>query len=247
MSISSSDNNIKIWNIMNLELIFNFEEINAVGFLYSVCFLRNYNNQIYIATSNMTNKCPNKIQIFNLYGVKIKEIDDSDENTFFIDIYYDISLLKTFIITGNTDYVKSFDYDKNKLYFEYKDKSNCHSNHTNLIINKKDNITRLIESSIYGYIRIWNFHTNVLLRKIISQTPIYSICLWNDEYLFIGCSKKLIRLLEIETESFKKDIISNNDDYNDPFFEIKQIKHPIYGECLIYKSSNQIKYLLNKD
>lgn len=57
----------------------------------------------------------------------------------------------------------------------------------------------------------------------------------------------MIRLLEIETESFKKDIISNNDGYNDPFFEIKQIKHPIYGECLIYKSSNQIKYLLNKD
>ena len=246
MSISKSDNNIIIWNIKNLELIHNFKNINDLGSLYSACFLKDNNNHIYISTSNYTNKCPNNIQIFNLNGEKIEDINDSDENIFFIDVYYDISSLKNFIITGNNGYVKSFDYNKNKIYFEYKDKSNCYSNHTNLIINKKGNITRLIESSTSGYIRIWNFHTNILLRKIISNSPLNSFCLWNDEYIFIGCLKTKIRLLEIESETFIKDINSNND-YDTDIIDIKKISHPKYGECLIYESSNQIKYLLNKD
>ena len=246
MSISESDNNIKIWNVKNLEFLYNFEKINEIGSLYSACFLKNKNNQIYIVTSNYTEKCPNYIQIFKLNGEKIKNINDSDDATFFIDVYYDISSLKNFIITGNNGYVKSFDYNKNKIYFEYKDKSNCYSNHTNLIINKKGNITRLIESSTSGYIRIWNFHTNILLRKIISNSPLNSFCLWNDEYIFIGCLKTKIRLLEIESETFIKDINSNND-YDTDIIDIKKISHPKYGECLIYESSNQIKYLLNKD
>ena len=247
MSISGSDNNIKIWNIRNLELIYNFKKINEIGSLYSACFLKNNNNQIYIATSNYTNKCPNSIQIFNLNGEKIKDINESDENTFYIDVYYDTSSLKTFIITGNIGYVKSFDYNQNKIYFEYKDPFDCCSKHTNLIINKKDNIIRLIESSC-EYIRIWNFHHKILLRKIISKSHINNICLWNDEILIVGFKKAKISLLEIESESFIKDINSNNDyDVTDAtdIIDIKKISHPKYGECLIYKESNQIKYLLN--
>ena len=244
MSISQRDNNIQIWNIRNLELIYNFKKINEIGSLYSACFLKNNNNQIYIATSNYTDKCPNNIQIFNLNGEKIKDINNSDENTFFIDVYYDISSLKTFIITGNIGYVKSYDYDINKIYFEYKDKYNSYSNHINLIINKKDNIIRLIESCTYGYIRIWNFHTNILLRKIISKTQIKSICLWNDEYLFVGYTKGKIRLLEIESESFIKDINYNDDDDAYTIY-INKINHPKYGECLIYQAKNLIQYLLN--
>ena len=36
MSISESDNNIKIWNIRNLELIYNFKKINEIGSLYYI-------------------------------------------------------------------------------------------------------------------------------------------------------------------------------------------------------------------
>ena len=247
MSISESDNNIKIWNIQNLEFLYNFEKINEIGSLYSACFLKNENNQIYIVTSNYTDKCANNIQIFKLNGEKIKDINDSDEITFFIDVYYDTSSLRTFIITGNIGYAKSFDYDNNRLYFEYKDKYNNYSNHTNLIINKKDNITRLIESSTAGYTRIWNFHTNILLRKIMSKDQPNSICLWNDEYLFVGCTKAKLRLLEIESESFIKDNDSNNNNYDIDVIDIKKINHPKYGECLVYQEKNQIKYLLNKD
>ena len=247
MSISEKSNNIKIWNIQNLELIHNFENINEIGSLYSACFLHNINNnQIYIVTSNNTNKCPNYIQIFNLKGEKLKDINDSDDNTFFIDTYYDNSLNKTFIITGNYCYVKSYDYDNNKLYFEYKDKSNCFSDHNNLIINKKDDIIRLIESSTAGYIRIWNFHNKNLLRKIKSDGGISSICLWNDRYIFVGCLSRRIRLLEIETQSFLKNINCLSAPYSN-IIAIKKINHPKYGECLIYQEKNQIKYLLNKE
>ena len=244
MSVSEKNNNIKIWNLKNLELIYNFENINEIGCLYSACFFKNNNNQIYIVTSNNTNKCPFYIQIFNVNGGKIKDINDSDDNTFFIDIYYYSSLSKNYIITGNYSYVKSYDYDNNQLYFEYKDKVNCYSNHTSLIINKKDNTIRLIESSMAGYIRIWNFHTKKLLRKIKNCDGINSICLWNDGYIFIGCLHKNIRLLEIETESFIKDINSHYGYEN--VIDIKKITHPIYGECLVYQGSNQINYLLNK-
>ena len=54
MSLSSSNNNIKLWDKYNWDCLLNLTNINKNGEIYSSCFI-NYNNKNYIATSNYNN------------------------------------------------------------------------------------------------------------------------------------------------------------------------------------------------
>ena len=96
------------------------------GYLYSACFI-NYNNNNYIIVSN-TNYCfPEPIKVYDFKGNKIKEINDSCDDTFYIDNFYDKKTSKNYIITGNEGFIKSYDYNENKLFYKYSDNDNyCH-------------------------------------------------------------------------------------------------------------------------
>ena len=122
MSISGEDNNIKVWNLYNWEQVLNIIKANYVGFLYSRCFLRNEDNKIYIITCNR-NKQGNceSIKVFDFNGYITKEINNSKEQTYFIDAYYDDIFLKVYIVTGNVGFVKSYDYNKGDVYHKYND------------------------------------------------------------------------------------------------------------------------------
>ena len=121
-------------------------------------------HQIYILTSNIFGSEP--IKVFNLEGIKIKEINNSKDYVNYIDIYYDNKSSKPYVLTGNTGFVKSYDYNKNIVYHTYKDNDNAFQNHYSLRIKNENNLTKLIESSEDGNIRIWDFHTGKLLNKI---------------------------------------------------------------------------------
>ena len=71
LSISTIDNNIKLWNLKNLDCLLNLPNINKKGFLHSSCFLNN-DNQIYIITSNCLwhGNCEN-LKVYDLNGNKI--------------------------------------------------------------------------------------------------------------------------------------------------------------------------------
>ena len=99
ISISSDDNNLKLWHISinNTELILNINNIYNFGYLESACFLIN-NNESYIITCNISNQ--ESIKVFDFKGNKIKEINDSKDISYFIDIYCDNNLFKNYIITG---------------------------------------------------------------------------------------------------------------------------------------------------
>jgi len=227
ISISGFDNNIKLWNINNLDCIYNYEHIYKYGQLFSACFL-NYFNQIIILTSNSNFGNIESIKVFDFNGHKLKEIDDSNDNTFYIDIYYDNQLNKNFIITGNFGYIKSYDYIENKIYHKYN--ANDNRSHNSIIINNYEEIIKLIESSIDGTIRIWNFHSGNLINKIkIKNASFYDICLWNNEYLFVGCEDGTIKLIELKTEKLIKELKS----HNRKVLTIKKIIHPLYQNCLL--------------
>ena len=55
------------------------------------------------------------------------------------------------------------------------------------------------------------------------------MCLWNDNYLFIGCRDKTIKIVEIKNGL----IVNNLSGHNNYVITIKKIFHPKYGECLI--------------
>ena len=115
MSISSDDNNIKLWKTTNWECLLNLTNINNIGRIEDACFLYNENNN-FILTSNCNYEGVSEpIKIFDFQGNKLNEIKDSKIITKYIDIYYDIQLNKNYIITGNRGFSVSYDYESNKI------------------------------------------------------------------------------------------------------------------------------------
>lgn len=232
ISISSIDNNIKLWNTNNWDCLYNFLNLNKSGTLFSGCFL-NDNNNNYILTSNFNIlKKVENIKIFDFNGNKINEIKDSNFNTYFIDCYYDNNLSKNFIITGNSDLIRAYDNNNNEIYKKYYEKRGFLNAHFSIVVYKDDNDNniKLISSSFEGCIKIFNFHTGMLLNKIEKKdTQFFGICLWNKQYLFCGSKEGLIYMADIINGKFVKNIEASDYDV----ITLKTISHPLYGNCMI--------------
>ena len=176
-------------------------------------------------------------------GNKIKEINDSEDKSFYVDTYYDNKSSINYIITGNEGHIKSYNYNQNKIYHMYFDINDC-DEHRSIKINLYEDIIKLIDSCLDGNIRIWDFHTGQLINKIkISDNWLYGICLWNNDYIFVGSSDKLIKMVKINTG----EIIKELNGYNDYVLTLKKIFLPEYGECLISQGfgKEQIKLWIN--
>ena len=224
---------IKLWNVNNFECI--LELNNIKGYKISSCFL-NDNNSLYI----LTNYCP--IESRDLEGNIIKKFQNDDNEIYFIDTYNDDKNSKIYILTGHIGLVKSYDYYKNKVYYKYQDNDKENSEHYSLIIHNNKSIIKLMELCFDGNIRIWNFHKGSLLNKI-KVGWCFDLCLWNNNYLFVGCSDKVIRLLELN----KGYIIKRLTGHDGKVTCIKKIIHPKYGECLVsIEFSGTIIYNLGK-
>ena len=247
ISISDRDNNLRLWNVNNWECIVNIQNINDNGYICTACII-NDNNQNYILSTNFNLlevfNISEPIKIFDFKGEKIKEINDSGKKTFFIDTFYDKDKSTNYIITGNLHYIKSYNYDKNEKYQEYFDSdTGCH---ISIIVYNEQGIIKLIESCSDGNIRIWNFHSAELLNKIkVDDDWLFGICLWNNDYLFVGCKDKIIRLVELKEGL----IVKYLEGHNSGIFTIKKIKHPKYGDCLISQGyeGDQIRLWINQN
>jgi WD40 repeat protein len=237
----SYDNNIKLWNVNQWECLCDFSDINKSGYSLSACFLKD-KDEYYIITSSYSDNTE-LLKVYNLNGQKIKNIDNAGDETSFIDTYFDNKLSKYYIITGNIGYVASYDYNENKLYHKYGEDDM--EDHCSVIVNEKEEIIKLIESCGDGNIRIWNFHTGELVKKImVTKKRLFGLCLWNEEYLFIGCEDKTIKLIELKTGDVINNLIGNNK----IVLTIKKLFHPKFGKCLLSQGNkdNQIKLWINK-
>ena len=231
---TSINNNLKLWRINNWECLLNIELIYEKGCLWSACFLI-LENKINILTTNSYAYGP--IKVYNLNGVKIKEINNSIDGINYIDIYYDNKNMKIYILTGNKGFVKSYDYNDNNIYHIYKD--NDIKNHNSLRIINENNLIKLIESSLDGNIRIWNFHTGQLLNKIYISDKIYGICLWDNDYLFVGCDDNTIKILDVKQSKVIKKILG----HKRSVLVLLKVNIPKYGECLISQENGRITKL----
>jgi WD40 repeat protein len=242
MSISKN-NNIRIWNFSNWECLLNITDINEKGYLYSACFLY-IEDHTYIITSNYVRYRDNSdpIKIFDLNGNKIKEISNSKEKTIFIDVYYDNKNSQYYILTGNECCVESYDYNNSELYHSYNDVfSYCF--HNSILVKNDDERIKLIDSCNDGNILIWDFHSGLLLNKInISEYWLCGMCLWNNDYIFVGCSDKTIKLVDL-----KKGLIKSLNGHDDFVITVKKIILPEYGECLISQNNQNSKIKIWKN
>ena len=239
ISISCEDNNIKLWNANNWECLLNLKNIYNNGFLFSACFLF-LNNNTYIITSNnninIEDDFSEAIKVYDLKGNFVKEINESYLKSFFIDCYLD------YIITGNKGYIKSYNYKENQTYQIYNDNSdNFFYSNFNIIYDNEE--IKIIEFYVGGIIRIWNFHSGMLLYKIKLSHAIFGNCLWNKEYILVGCYNGTIELIELRTGQK----YGTYEAHNCTVININKINHPLYGDCIITQGNgkNSIKFLIS--
>ena len=105
--------------------------------------------------------------------------------------------------------------------------------HSSIIINENNDNINLIESGDYN-IRIWNFHSGELLKKInvtnlwsLYLSSLGSICVWNNDYLFVRTSKEL-KLIEINSGKIIRSL-----ETKETIITVRKINLPNLGECLI--------------
>ena len=246
MSLSNKDSNIKLWNLYNWECILNISSIYKTGNLFSACLL-NHKNKYYIITSNYkTQGDLESIKIYDIDRNETTEIKNSNDTTFIIDTYYDKIKEKIYIITGNKNDVKSYDFNNKELYHKYSD--NDTNSHQSFEINEFNNEVNLFETS-QGIIRIWDFHSNILLifldlnliYKIFSSNFYYlikirvadndliSLFFWNNEYLMAGCFDKTNKFINLKKRIAEEILTGHSNIVNC----IKKIHHPDYGDCLV--------------
>ena len=158
-------------------------------------------------------------------------------------ILYDKKLFKNYLLINNVGYIKSYEFNKNKLYCKYND-NDC-AFHNSIIINDKEDLIKLIESSEDGNIRIWNFHSGQLLNKIKVNRGLFGICLWNNEYIFVGCEDNTIKIVDLNNNKIIRKELKG---HKNVVLTIKKIVHFKYGECLISQcyENGEIKLWINK-
>jgi len=237
LSLSGKKLDIKVWDNNNLECILNIKNVFINFISYSTCFLsHNNNNYIVICIYNGSNSYES-IKVFDFNGKKTKTINDSKDPAYFIDNYFDVKSSKNYIFTGNKGYVKSYDFNENKIYHKYFDKDYFESC-LSAKINDSEKEAKLIIPCNDGIIRIWNFHERKLLKKIkVLNGFLSSFCLWNEQYLFINDVDNGIKLINIE----KGNVVKKLQIKNEFFYILKKIKDSKYGEFLISLDSNGIK------
>ena len=261
MSISGWINNIKIWDGNTWQCLLNISNVNNNGYLFSSAFLviKNFNNmkynklldEYYIISSNRNHLGTSEpIKVYDLNGKLISKILESNDNTCFIDTYCEKEKkgnkenLKYYIITGNTGYVKSYDYFNKKLYKIYHEKDNK-ADHLCVLIKKIDENIKLIESCADGFIRIWGYHDGDLNGKVDCKVGLLGICIWNSNYLFTGSKDNSIKLIDIKNLK----IVKSLNGHNNYVCTIRKIVHPKYGGCIISQSwhNDDIKIWMNNE
>ena len=231
ISVSSFDNNIKIWNINRWNCILEIKNANKTGALYSASFLCE-NNEIYIISSNSNLlKRKDPIKIFNLKGEIIKDIKIINSINF-IDCYYELNNI--YIIIGTHSNVLSYDYTNNKMYNKY---GQIKGSYYGIVVQ----YDKLIASNFGGIIEIYNFHTGEILSeiKLNNISGFLGICLWDENNLLVGCSDNTIKLINLKERKLRKCLYGHN------YFvaTIKKIYIPTIGDCLISQgmTSDSIK------
>ena len=109
-----------------------------------------------------------------------------------------------YIFAGNNGYIESYIYNENIIYHKYYDideKNKKGKDHSSIIFSIED----------------------------ICKEWLRGICLWNNEYLFVGCDDKIIKLIDLNTNIIIKELIKVNRD----MLTVKKIYHYKFGECLI--------------
>ena len=79
----------------------------------------------------------------------------------------------------------------------------------------------------------------------IGNICLRGICLWDSNYLYVGCDDKTIKLIHLKNHKVEKVL----KEHNKEILTIKKIVHPKFGECLVSQGwdNDQIKLWINEN
>ena len=145
------------------------------------------------------------------------------------------------------EFLESYDYNKGKLYNKYVNNMKKNYTYNHFVIHDNGIKTRIIAALIEGFtkgiIRIFNFNSAELLSEIGIENYFSTLCLWNNNYLFIANEKCSIKLMDIEKEK----IIKTFPKESESAIFIKMFQHPIYGKCILSQHKDETIKLWVKD
>lgn len=215
--------------------------LNVENSLYSANFLYE-NNQINIISYNYDYGKYHKLNIFNLDGTQIEQIKYQHGKILFLKTYFNKKNNKSYIITCHYSYLLSYDYTKGKTYHKYKDIGTT-AKLTSAVIIDQDEQIKLIESCLDGNIRIWDFDTSKLLNKINIEylKELNSICVWKNNYIFVGGEKGIIVLIDLKSGKIVKKIEPSTEpciSAKDPNYINWLNEHPKFKEIIDINSND---------
>ena len=146
---SSNDRSVKVWDITKDNYDLYISNVHNGYYIYSVSLLCHIHKETnYIITS-----CPNeKMKVWDFSGAYLRNFGQSNESTYFIDIFYNKIQKKYFVINANSNDVKSYHFETGDLYQKYK--GTPQTWHMSAVVNDVNDIFVLIESDGNGTIRI---------------------------------------------------------------------------------------------
>ena len=223
---SSYDKHIKIWELKTFQQILSIPSIHLDNYVYSVHILCDQKeNTNYVITSSQNDR----MKLYDFKGTYLGFFGLNNENTFFIDTYYDSKKETYYVINATSSDVKSYIFKTRDLYQKYE--GFPQSWHMSAIVNEVNGQQILIESDGNGNIRIWDFHSGKLFQQISPSVSISlrGICLWNDNYLFAAGDDHEVKLIDLN----KGEFIKSFKGHTNIVCSIEKMVHPKYGECII--------------
>lgn len=240
ISLSSSNNNLIVWDISSFKKILTVKNIYQFGStLYYSCFIYN-ENKIAILTCCCDE--PNEIKILELDG-KISTFPNTNISTTFIENFKDLNSNLTYVVTCHKRFMRSYIYNTKALYKQYEENgNNTIDDKTSFreILIYNDVELKLISSDDNGFIKVWNFHSGQLLKKISClMKKCISLTLWNSRYLICSIINDFIEIIDLRENK----IISIISKFKCLGVSIVAVKLADYGNCLIGQYYNKINLI----
>lgn len=199
-------------------------------YLYSGLILFDYtSDKPQLDSSIVITSVPNEqLKVFNFKGTLLRHIGNKSDYTYFINSYFEAKKNAFYIINANSQDIKIFDLKEGITSKIFKDEASTW--HMSAFITELNETTYLFESDGNGVIRIWNYETVKIFKKMsVASCSLRGIVLWNEKYIVAASSDKSFKFFNIEECSLEYSLTC----HENVLCSIQKIIHPKYGECLI--------------
>ena len=238
--LSSSGNEIKLWNISSNPII----NILQISNCYSPCIMFK-NEDFYIFGRDDQKK---RMGVWNKNGTSIKTINKGiiTKGWNFIEATY-LEKKSYILLSGANEnqtthktlyYSECYNYDEDDIK-TYKDDDNSSQIYCINLFKKGNNIYLI--TGLNEKVNIFEFYSTKLIKRIqLGANIVFSLCSINEKYIIASNSYKL-KIIDMENYSVVKEYSAHYDGEEYEIKGIEKIKIPEKGEFIITYSKHCIK------